>query len=659
LRSLERVLILFFLLFLLAVSGAIAGGDGQDIQPMPTILAEMQDLWQRYQKAADEGLQEQCSEICERIVTLRKKAGMLDCGRFARAFAIRAWHSQQSGSSASAVREFRTAVELAPSAREYRVGLAGAIAKRSPVNVTSYVPEYWEAAVSGFSSIRGRYLMQADAALWVGVMLLVAGGAWIAAMLFRYWRPFFHTIMELVAKPFADEIATPLTAVILAIPLFFGAPLEWIILAFFAVTWAFQRRGERMLSLLTLVVCWFGAGMIMLSSQMAGGITTTEMRAAFAADRQDVEENVVLEIERRLLREGVVDTDGNIQPPDDNDSETRTQLFLYAVGLRKLGRTQGVGGVDLLSLFDALRGDDYISLQSMVIASNIRFERGNHTRAEEGYRRVLDEDPSNVFALYNWWSLSEAKDLKNSFSLWNRLLDEHKDFLKRFDIRYGAEQQPLEEDQQRPDLIDANLARSDISKLVRKGLAVANGTEASEVEPLDLLAGNLSGPHNLWIPIVFAAMLAAHFALKKVGMASSCRSCGKVFCKHCDLEPTASSRCQACNSVLTLSSPIDAELGRSQKQRIKRHEKYFRVKTLVYNIIAPGLGNTLAGRPMVGAGLLLLWSCFVSLVYFTVGAPRTESMPFFSHWTFFLGLAALLLAAASYSLAVWTVMKEK
>jgi len=622
---------------LLAAAPQPAGGQDLPVavQSTPANVAQIRTLWQLYQAA--EGEPERAERLAERIIELRHRAGMLGSTGWARAFAMRGWRCRQAGELNAAVAEYRTAVALEPSAREFRVAMASALAARNPLDVGSYMPAYLQAVWGSFDSARGRYLLLADSVLWIGFTLLFAGCLWSGAMLIRYLLVAHHTLAELLAVPFGPGLAGLLAAAVIVSPLAFGVHIGWVLLGLTAAVWAFQKRGERVVSVAALVFLWLGAGLVALSSGLAAGMTTLSTQAAFAAERFDADETVVQGLEDRLLRAGAIAQDGSLSVPDDQHG--RLELFLYACSLRKLGLWHGRGGLEILEIFEALGDDEAVGPLAAVNAANIRLERGEFSQARIACEELREREPARPYALFNLWRLHyEHRNTDRAQELWDTLTAAYPGFVRRF---------RLDDESLQPATLDAGPTPAQISGLIDRGLAAATLRSADSVAPTRLLQRELQ--RQIWWPAAaLGGMIVALLVFGRFGAAVSCTSCGRIYCRHCDINPRTSEVCQSCSAVLSPGLPLDSELRRSQRARIDRHERWGRILYYPQSLLVPGLGHATSGRTLVGCVLILGWSALAALLYCADRFPRAESFPFFSHWTPLIGIAAVALALATY-----------
>lgn len=635
----------------------VAGGEtarmqvrepGSGLGSVPAMVVDMRDHWKRYRELADVGDTESAEHLAARIIELRHRSGMLGNTALSRGFAMRAWRQQQEGKLDEAIKEFRYAVELEPAAREYRVALAGALAAQQPMNVFTYVSQYWEAFRKSFDSIRGRYLLTVDGTLWLGFTLLIGGGLWFFGVLLRYIPTLRHALTELFGKVFSFNIATLLATVALFSALVSGVGLQWIALGLAAACWSFQSRGGKIVSIVALAALWFGAGLIGLSSQMTAGMTTTEARAAFAADRFDADETVILELERRLERT-MFSPRGSFRTPADNHS--RVELFAYVCGLRKLGRSRGLHGIDVMDIFTVLSGTDELGRLAAVNLANIQLEREDFVPAQNNYQFAMQGYDAKPYAMFNLWRLNyERRNRSAARGIWENLVKDERAFLKRFEI---------EDERKQPSLIDAAPSPRMLELMINRGLAATAGLAGASIDPLGILSNSLTDVHLTWAVAALIGMLVIHLIFRFFGLATICRMCGKNYCKHCDLDPRSSPRCQACNSIKGAHILLDAELRRSQEKKIERYRKWSKIRRLGGNIVAPGLGSAWAGKPLIAAGLMVLWSSAVALFYGLDRFPRTEVLPFFSHWSFLTGAFILIIGIGVYALAVLDGIQEE
>lgn len=629
-----------------------ARADGRKtgaLQPLSTIMDRMQSLWQTYQSPSMN--RERGEIIAEQIVQLRHRAGMRSFSSLARAFAMRGWREIQEGRLLAALDAMQVAVRLDPYSREMRSGLASALAARDPINIFEYLPVHIDSFAASFGTEEGRYQLLADISQLLGVSLLIFAILWGVAMLWRHLPALHHTISELLAVFFRHDLSGILAAMVLVSPIVFGVEFIWLVLFLVAATWGFQSGAEKGITVGGVILGLCGAGLIFLSSTMAVGLTDPLTQAGFAAERLDSNYAMVNTLEKALTETGAL---GQGVISDSLTDTQRRDLFLYAIGKRKLGQEQAAG-IDLLAMFDRLAAmSDDLGMRARVNAANMRYERGDIRGAMLAYEGCLVSRAAEPFALYNLWRLNyySLGNLDVAEELMGRLRGSFPDFVRNFSIENLDYQ---------PELIDAGLSRQEVQSMIGMGLARAIGASGGPVDPAGIFATFVSdNQRGVMLAGALGLMLVSHFVLGMFGFAVPCKDCGKVFCHSCDIDPKSSRSCQACNSVKALKKAVDAELRRDQMKKIEVHGKRRTWETLIANLVVPGLGTVArSGWFWVGAGLLLLFSLTAGFAYSLDRMPRTEALPYFSHWNLLTILVFTVMCAAAWITGLILALRAK
>lgn len=620
------------------------------LQPLSSIMDRMQSLWQTYQSPSMN--RERGEIIAEQIVQLRHRAGMRSFSSLARAFAMRGWREIQEGRLLAALDSMRVAVRLDPYSREMRSGQAAALAARDPLNVFEYLPVHIDSFVASFGTAEGRYQIVADFSQWIGVSLLIFAVLWGAAMLWRHLPSLHHTVSELLAVLFRHDLSGILAAMVLVSPLVFGIDFLWLILYLVAATWGFQGGVEKGITVGAVIIGLSGIGLLVLSSTMAVGLTDPLTQAGFAAERLDSNYAMVNTLEKALTESGAL-RDGAIS--DSLTDAQRRDLFLYAIGKRKLGQ-ELAAGIDLLEMFDRLAAvSDDLGMRARVNAANLRYERGDIRGAMLAYEGCLVSRAAEPFALYNLWRLNyySLGNLDVAEELMSRLRGSFPDFARNFSI---------ENLEYQPELIDAGLSNQEVQAMIGLGLARANGAPAGiSTDPASVFFGFITDNSLLsGIAGALALMLASHFVFGMFGLAVQCKDCGKIYCHSCDIDPKSSRSCQACNSVKALKKAVDAELRRDQQKKIQAYGTWRTWATLIANLVAPGIGTiSRTGWFWAGGGLLLLFSFTIGFAFSLERMPRTEALPYFSHWTLLTILLFAALCVATWVTAIILALRAK
>ena len=137
----------------------------------------------------------------------------------------------------------------------------------------------------------------------------------------------------------------------------------------------------------------------------------------------------------------------------------------------------------------------------------------------------------------------------------------------------------------------AMLASVDAIGLVRRGL---------ELPPL---LQERTAAH----PFTLAALVAMVFAIghyllrdRTTGFATTCLKCGRPFCRRCRLSQERQSYCAQCVNIFLKKDTVGIDAQLAKRKQVGRHQLAFRLERRIGDLVVPGLGLGLSGRPLLG-----------------------------------------------------------
>jgi hypothetical protein len=265
------------------------------------------------------------------------------------------------------------------------------------------------------------------------------------------------------------------------------------------------------------------------------------------------------------------------------------------------------------------------------------------------YEETMLNRESRPYALYNNWHLHyNLRNLERAEELFDQLLAEHGEFVRDFHIG---------NDELQPEILDAGPTDEEIQQMVVEGLDRSSDMDKKVTGPISIFVNHLLSMEHIWLLYFLAGAVLLERILVFVGLSVPCKQCGRVFCNACDLDPKASKTCQACNSIRLMKTVLDADLRREQVARQRRFGNMQSIMTMGANILFPGTGSLYRGLTGLGFLLVLVWSLMAGLIFSIDRMPRVESMPYFSHWTAMSVIVIIVLAAATYPVAIWSAIK--
>lgn len=148
-------------------------------------------------------------------------------------------------------------------------------------------------------------------------------------------------------------------------------------------------------------------------------------------------------------------------------------------------------------------------------------------------------------------------------------------------------------------------------------------------------------------PLTLASLVALVVAIggfllreKTTGLATACIKCGRPFCRYCKLSQESQSYCTQCVNIFLKKDMVAIEAQLAKRRQLRRHHLLQKIERRVTDILAPGLGLALGGRPLLGFPIML--AAATSLALAVVWLPKIMAPALVHTSLFALELAAWL-----------------
>jgi len=112
-------------------------------------------------------------------------------------------------------------------------------------------------------------------------------------------------------------------------------------------------------------------------------------------------------------------------------------------------------------------------------------------------------------------------------------------------------------------------------------------------------------------PLAVASMLALVVAIggylvreRTVGFATACVKCGRPFCRYCKLSQESQSYCTQCVNIFLKKDMVAVDAQLAKRRQLRRFHLARRIERRVTDVLLPGLGLALGGRPVIGFPLM-------------------------------------------------------
>jgi len=420
------------------------------------------------------------------------------------------------------------------------------------------------------------------------VVFLAAFALWSALVIRQAFPRLWHDLMEMAASWRLGPNSTVLAVLAVALPLFAGGDPVWLLLWLLALSWAYLPAGQRAFGVLGLVVT-------------AAAPTLLEVGFRdLTHPPNPVYQGVLLLAEHRYEPQVLEELLAISDVLGDDADFWRLQGDCY--------RQFGLLDAAVWAYREGLRlapGNGRLSLG----LGTVHYLQGDFNAAVQALQVARDEGADPVASNYNL-SLTYAQTYHFRESDEAIAAARRAGATRLRTLTRGREHQPL-----LPafSAADANelLGRKDPVLLLNRGV----------------LAPPLPRERTVFHPLTIAALLALVFAIghslvreKTNGLASACVKCGRPFCRRCKLSQESQSYCTQCVNIFLKKDMVAIDAQLAKRRQLRRHHFLQKIERRVSDLLLPGLGLALAGRPFLGYPLML--AACVCVAVTAVWLPR-------------------------------------
>lgn len=435
----------------------------------------------------------------------------------------------------------------------------------------------------------------ANALIDLGLALLIAALAFFALQLARHVRFLHHDLGVILG---AGRVLTGiLLGVVLFMPLVLGLAPVGLLLGWGVAVWVYQKRAERIVSLVLMglvavlpLLCYFLAPLFAFQSQI--GIDLLELHGG------DPTAAVVTRAESRVARE-------------PNDLETTALLArLYKA------RAQDAQAEAFFKRALAIREKHGPVLNNY---ANFLVVTGRVTEALPFYEGAIAAGAKSATVQFN---LSQAYRLLAARGS-SEALAKHTAALGAAERADGAELQRLRvlaAPSRNRLVFDLSFPEPELRQRAERGMG---SFEALRAQLWERVASWLPISVAPFVPLGVMALLGLAWALlRHARFASPCSRCNAIVDVVTNPELAMGDHCSQCHQIYLRGAQLDPKLRLEKEAEIHRHQTRRRSARLVLSAILMGAGQILAGRPVRGAILLLLFCWLLCEVLFWNGVVR-------------------------------------
>ncbi len=540
---------------------------------------DVEQAWLRLTQALDNGDALAVKERVDELATLSSELGLKRLTPLALALVARS----RTQSSAAAAATLKQAVRLDPDSPTTHFALA-AVSMRQ-LNVFSGMVESFRGIGCLLTDRRLGHFVNPSLTLALLLSILgalaILGLACIQKVIPLLW----HDLMELGTNLRLGPNGTVVAVFFLLLPLFAGGDPAWALLWLIALCWAYFSWVEKALGLFGLLVV--AATPTVLES--ASRSLTHPANAVYQATDTILEKRYDPQVLNELSALGDV---------FDDDPEFHR---LMGDAYRQMGLLDSASWAYREGL--RIRPKDPATCFAL---GTVHFLQNDFNAALQIFQVARDTGADPVIANFNL-ALTYKQTFHFPESDAAMQLASQADARRLAELTRGDSHEPITVPFTERDA-DALLARKDPILLLNRGLLL----------PPLLRERTLTHPLTIAALLAMLTALAHYLVRQKVApFAVACMKCGRAFCHRCKLSSESQSYCTQCVNIFLKKDMVSIEMQLSKRRQLASRQKLHLLKVRLLDILVPGIGLTVGGRPIVGLPLTLLalLSC-AALVWF-------------------------------------------
>ena len=484
------------------------------------------------------------------------------------------------GGYEKAIRSLDLAEAFDPGSSQIRLARAAVFWKTSG-GLLSAAGEFFEAARAQLREAWTSLGLVNEMALVLVFALLGCLTAFSALLVARHHVAVRHEIEEELLRRGIERWAPAAGWAMLLLPLLSWIFAGWIALYWIVLTFRVTGRAERLVASALLLGAVASVPAYRVGVAVYGLTADPIVRTSLAAasGRYDPERIVKM---RELV--------------ETHPSEPIYRFLL--AGLYKNGRYFEDAYREYKQVL-AIDRDTYPALLNL---GNIFFQTGQYSEAAVLYKRAIEVEPRSILAYYNLHlAQSEAFNFKEAEGSLNRAKDIDPKAIADLLSRHGKQGD-------RPTVVDATVGVGTILRATLSGGQLRGWLESSRSDGAGReIVRQFLNPTSIVSLLALMAALAAVVSAARHPAARLCARCGRPFCHLCKSGRDGNDYCTQCVHLFVLGDGLAPETKTKKLYEIERHDRLSRLFRRSLSAAMPGAGDVLAGKPALGAVLLLLW----------------------------------------------------
>ncbi len=596
---------------------ATAAGPSGGVSP-----SHVYGLWHKRRAALTQQNQGEAQRLLQEIIEAREQAGWPNIFVLGQALARESTRAAAQGNIGEAERLGEAAVALAPHLPATHIALARAAWRKHAFTaaIGSYVRAYlltWTEPPLFWGRMT---------TIWLAMMIaaLFACACFAALVVYRHGRLLVHDLHHLLPRGATRVQGALFGVAALLAPVFFRLGVTWTLLVWILLLGLYYERRERIGATVALAV--LAAIALLLPPALSYfAYPGSREEAAYLAAR-DLDSEAAAE---RLA--GLNDLDGD---------------EMLILGMRANWTGELERAVAWLRRAQELGYADAALLTSL---GNLEYRLGRAREAIDFYEKAVAVDSDAAVAYFNMSRIyHQLTEGKKGGEAHRRAFDIDYDRVERMDRLAKRMGQGYVVPAELPDAV------------VRQGLSGSPEAERAARQVWRWIGGRVLDRVHFAAAALGGIVLIVLLALARRALRPSagCGRCGAAACRRCNPEMSDQAVCGQCHHAFVAQDGVDPQARVKKEIEVHRYQARTAQVRRVLSLLLVGTGPILAGQPLVGMGLLLLYTSALIGVLCAIDVLPCPALDLQHTWVVSLVLASLL-GLATYVVGTWHAQRTE
>lgn len=376
------------------------------------------------------------------------------------------------------------------------------------------------------------------------------------------------------------------TAAVLAVPLMLTFGFAWIFPFWLAVTFGYQNRSERTLTVASLLLVACLGPVVSFHTQWARSSGNPLYRAALSSIAGTFDAGSL-----RTIEEAVT-----------TGAEARDLSFMLASQYKNLGAYEAAAR-EYRRILERDGSDE----NARINLGNTYFAQRDWDGAVAQYERVIQANPGSATAYFNK-ALAHGENFQfgERETAYREAEAQGAEIITAHEAKTGPLSGPIE-------------LRFDWWDLQRRFLGLTEGMYQNPRPTGEVITSFFTGSGLRFIlgsVFLFGLVLFLETAIRSRHLTKRCWKCHSAFCGKCQIGTGRRGLCTQCYHLFHMKDGVSVDVRNRKLRQVDEAQKRRHVLYRLLSIVFPGSGHFIEGGALLGAFLAVAWSFGLGILLF-------------------------------------------